>query len=217
MNLAVNSRDAMPRGGRLVIRTVVETITPEDVERSPEAAPGLHICLSVMDTGCGIAPEHLPHIFEPFFTTKEVGKGTGLGLATVYGIVKQHRGWIDVKTEVGHGAAFHIHLPASASPEGDRESGASKRSLPRGTETILLVEDDDAVRDVARLALERFGYSVLEASSGVAALNLWKEHKSKIQLMLTDMVMPEGMTGLDLSSKLKRLQQGALRQGSSVG
>lgn len=210
LNLAVNSRDAMPKGGRLDIATAAETITEAHLLRNPEARPGLFVCLRVSDAGCGIPPEHLPHIFEPFFTTKEVGQGTGLGLATVHGIVHQHQGWIEVTSEAGRGTIFLVYLPATENASVLPEAPAAPTPLARGVETILVVEDEPGVRDLVVLLLKRCGYTVLPAVSGVAALEVWREHREEIALLLTDIVMPDGMTGHDLAAELQR-QKPALK------
>jgi two-component system cell cycle sensor histidine kinase/response regulator CckA len=203
MNLAVNARDAMPKGGRLLLETSEKTVDEELARLHPDASPGRFACLSVTDTGTGIPPEVLPRIFEPFFTTKEQGKGTGLGLATVFGIVKQHHGWIKVDTAAGRGTTFHVFLPAirTAAAEPDR---ATARPRPMGgIETILLAEDEEAVRTIAVAVLERAGYRVLEAANGVEALHFWKEHRHDIALLLTDMVMPAGLGGRELAQRLQ--------------
>ena len=203
LNLSVNARDAMPAGGQLVIATVSKTIGQEYAHQNPAAAPGQYVCLSVSDTGCGIAPEHLSRIFEPFFTTKEIGKGTGLGLATVYAIVKQHRGWIEVDSQVGKGTTFRIYLPVAKDVSAKQKTTAVVPELPRGDEVILVVEDEQAVRLLVGNLLQRCGYTVLLAVSGIEALNLWEQHKDEIQLLLTDMVLPDGMMGRELADKLK--------------
>ena len=203
INLAVNARDAMPRGGRLRIQTGEKIIGDGQTRLHPEAAPGRHVCLTVSDTGTGIPTEVLPHVFEPFFTTKEPGKGTGLGLATVFGIVKQHGGFIEVSTEVEKGTCFRIFLPASH---------AAAESLPNpeppkprgGTETILLVEDDESVRLTLRAVLKLHSYRVLEASDGAAALKLWADHRETVDLLLTDLVMPGGLSGQELAGRLQQ-------------
>ena len=204
LNLVVNARDAMPKGGRLKITTSVETIGSEAAQLNPEATPGRYVCLAVSDNGCGITPEDLPCIFDPFFTTKEVGKGTGLGLATVYGVVKQHHGWLDVSSKVGRGTTFRIYLPVA--PDGQTEQTAPPGTveMPNGNEVVLVVEDDSAVRLLVSNCLQRRGYTVLSAVSGVAALEVWKEHKDRIQLLLTDMVMPDGMMGSELAERLQK-------------
>ena len=201
MNLAVNARDAMPQGGQLVIETATVEFDESVRAQSPLARPGSFVCLSVSDTGCGIPPENLPRIFEPFFTTKDVGKGTGLGLATVFGIVQQHQGWINVCSEVGRGTIFRIYLPHLAAKSG-QESGQPELATVRGgSETILLVEDELALRSSMSKALSQLGYRVLESVGGVETLKVWEQHRKEIDLMLTDMVMPGGMTGKDLAER----------------
>ncbi|HEY0549501.1 MAG TPA: PAS domain S-box protein, partial [Verrucomicrobiae bacterium] len=209
INLACNSRDAMPKGGTLRIATSSVEINAAYVQQRPEARAGQHVCLTVADTGCGMRPETLRRVFEPFFTTKEVGKGTGLGLATVYGIVDQHHGWIEVISEVGVGTTFKIYLPQVEHPQGHAVERPTTPIIEQGTdaqcghETILLVEDEMALRELARIVLEDYNYRILEAGSGVQALKVWEEHKDEIDMLLTDMVMPEGMTGRDLAEKLQ--------------
>jgi PAS domain S-box-containing protein len=202
MNLAVNSRDAMPTGGRLVIETSVVELDEFAAAQRPQARPGRFACLSVSDTGRGIAPENLPRIFEPFFTTKAVGKGTGLGLATVFGIAQQHNGWINAYSEAGKGSTFRLYLPlqmVAADPEEDRQTISALRG---GSETILLVEDEQSLRVLTRDVLTRLGYRVLEATTGVTALDVWKEHRDEIRLLLTDLVMPDGVSGRELAKQL---------------
>jgi two-component system, cell cycle sensor histidine kinase and response regulator CckA len=203
LNLAVNSRDAMHAGGRLTIATGTQTLDEEQARQNPEAAAGRFVYLDVTDIGTGIPPEVLPRIFEPFFTTKEAGKGTGLGLATVHGIVKQHHGWVTVQSEVGKGTAFRIYLPAIKEGQAKKEKDTDLIRLPGGTETILLVEDETSVRLLMGNVLQRCGYTVLRAESGVAALKLWKECNQPVHLLLTDLVMPDGMSGFDLASRLQ--------------
>ncbi|MFT3831676.1 MAG: ATP-binding protein [Opitutaceae bacterium] len=205
MNLAVNARDAMPRGGRLLIELDARSFTEAQARRHPEARAGEFVCLSVSDTGVGIAPENITRIFEPFFTTKEVGKGTGLGLAIVYAIVRQHEGWIEVESTVGRGTSFRVFLPALVrKPTGATEGASSGgEQLPVGCETILVVEDEVAVRAVARMALRRLGYTVLEADNAQAALRLWTELGGRVDLLFTDIVMPGGMSGHELAARLQ--------------
>ncbi len=203
MNLTVNARDAMPKGGKLDINTNVVTVTETDLRRHADAQLGEFICLSVSDTGCGITPENLAHIFEPFFTTKKVGEGTGLGLATIHGIVAQHQGWIEVMSQLEVGTIFKIFLPRSASGAPPALSRNPEQKIVGGTETILLVEDEAAVRSLARTILRQSGYHVLEASSGVEALSVWKNHHAEISLLLTDIVMPDGISGRDLAGRLR--------------
>jgi signal transduction histidine kinase len=204
VNLSVNARDAMARGGKLTIKSTAANVTPETARNNPEARPGSFVCLTISDTGCGIEPKVLNHLFEPFFTTKEVGKGTGLGLATVYGIVKQHQGWIQVRSEVGVGTTFEIFFPVASSVAG-RASGDTEHSdSHRGTETILLAEDETKLREMVADVLSLHGYKVLAANSGPAALELWEREQGKVDLILTDMVMPGGMMGTDLVAELTR-------------
>jgi PAS domain S-box-containing protein len=203
LNLAVNSRDAMPAGGRLTIMTGTQTLDAEQARQSPEAAAGSYAYLDVADTGCGIPPEVLPRIFEPFFTTKEAGKGTGLGLATVHGIVKQHDGWITVKSEKEKGTAFRIYLPTIKEGQAGKGIDTAMVPLPAGTETILLVEDETSLRLLMGNVLQRCGYTVIRAESGVAAYNLWKECNQPVHLLLADLVLPEGMSGFDLAGRLQ--------------
>jgi PAS domain S-box-containing protein len=202
VNLTVNARDAMPRGGQLLITTESVCLDASQARKLPEARAGEFVCLTVSDTGTGIVPEHLSRIFEPFFTTKEPGKGTGLGLATVHGIVKQHQGWIEVSSQPGNGATFRIFLPVIPAPAKSPEALQAEPAFSGGTETILLVEDDYAVRLVTRRVLEAQGYKVCEASSGPEALELWASHGEEIALLLSDVVMPEGMTGRELVEQL---------------
>ena len=202
VNLSVNSRDAMPKGGRLLITTGAVNIDDAYVQQHPDARVGRFVALSVADTGCGMSRETLDRIFEPFFTTKEVGKGTGLGLATVYGIVKQHQGWIEVNSEINAGTTFRIYFPTSDKPV-EQVPEAPQERVRGGRETILLVEDEPVLRELARVILSDYDYRVLEASTGVEALKVFEEHKGNIDLLLTDMVMPEGMTGRELAEQLK--------------
>ena len=202
LNLAVNARDAMPKGGQLVVGTSAVWIDEQYPRGNPGAPPGQYICLTVQDTGCGMDVATLDRIFEPFFTTKEVGKGTGLGLATAYGIVRQHKGWIEVGSQVGHGTTFRILLPAAARPTEPPSGDTDLMTVEGGDETILLVEDEPALRDMVRIILEQYGYHILQAQSGVEALKVWKEYPREIDLLLTDMKMPEGMNGRELAEKL---------------
>jgi two-component system cell cycle sensor histidine kinase/response regulator CckA len=204
MNLVVNARDAMPTGGELTIRTSLDTKHGFFRESATPSTAEAYVCLNVVDSGTGIPVEILPHIFEPFYTTKEVGKGTGLGLATVYGIVQQHHGWVEVESVVGRGTIFHIGLPATQTSGDGEKNLPADTTLPRGTETILLVEDETAVRALVRNVFQRHGYQVLEADSGRTALTVWREHHQKIDLLLTDLVMPDGLTGLMLAEQLQK-------------
>jgi len=203
-NLCVNARDALgPRGGRLEIETSLVRLEESAVRSNPEARPGLFACLRVMDTGCGMSPVTLKHLFEPFFTTKEFGKGTGLGLAIIYGIIKQHQGWIEVESELGRSSTFRIFLPAQVNPPAESTSAAAP--IPGGGhETILLVEDEVAVRKTVCLALQLCGYHILEAGDGEEAIRIWSEHRGVIDLLLSDMVMPKGISGLDLAERFRQ-------------
>ncbi|HXW15580.1 MAG TPA: ATP-binding protein, partial [Terriglobia bacterium] len=198
MNLAVNSRDAMPRGGKLTIETCNFRADQEYVNNHYPMLPGSYVELAVSDTGIGMSAETQTKIFEPFFTTKERGKGTGLGLATVYAIVKQCKGYIWVYSEEGRGTTFKIFLPVV---EAVPEPAQHRMHATGGSETIILVEDDDNVRAVAGRILGSRGYNVLEAPSGLAALLMPGEHKGPIHLLLTDLVMPV-MSGRELAEKL---------------
>jgi PAS domain S-box-containing protein len=203
MNLAVNARDAMPTGGRLIIETSNADLDRTYNSSHPIVKPGRYVLLAVSDTGTGMDANTQAHIFEPFFTTKEPGKGTGLGLATVYGVVKQSGGFIWVYSEVGKGTSFKIYLPRVDQPEDKGSVPLAFAEAPRGTETILLAEDEQDVREVAREFLESGGYKVIEAQDGAEALRLATEHNAAIDLLVTDMVMP-GMTGKELARRLQR-------------
>ena len=203
MNLAVNARDAMLKGGTLTISTSPVEVDEHYAATHPDARPGSFVCLRVTDTGTGMDAITLRRIFEPFFTTKDVGKGTGLGLATVYGIVKQHSGWIEVFSELGVGTTFNVFFPASAEMVGHTTAIIRRDSEVRGgKETILVVEDEPVLREMANLILSNCGYEILEASTGAEALRVWEREKGNIQLLLTDMVMPDGMSGMELAERL---------------
>jgi len=202
LNLVVNARDAMPRGGQLSIK-ITQSKAAALQRALGESRPGEYVCLNVTDTGCGIDPENLRHIFEPFFTTKEVGKGTGLGLATVYGIVNQHQGWIEVDSEVGKGSTFRVFLPAAREASAAQEAKIAQKAIRGGTETILVVEDEVAVRELVCSVLGGHGYKILQAENGVKALEIWERNKKKIDLLLTDLVMPDHLNGRELAEKLR--------------
>lgn len=207
LNLVVNARDAMPNGGTLTISADKLTVSKEQCQMRAESRPGEFVCLEVKDTGNGISPEHLPRIFEPFFTTKDPGKGTGLGLATVFGIVKQHQGWIEVSSTLGKGTTITIFLPAlPASAVAGQIQATSGTPLRGGRETILLAEDDPAVRLTIRRVLETFGYEVCEAASGREAVELAGRKQQKIDLLLTDIIMPEGVSGRALAQQLRAMK-----------
>lgn len=202
MNLVINARDAMPDGGDLFVDVVPATIDEGNFRAHPERRPGGFVCLIVRDTGIGIPPENIRRIFEPFFTTKAVGRGTGLGLATVYGIVKQHQGWIEVDSVPGSGTTFRVYLPSVATPRGKTLEAGSDAKIRGGAETILLVEDNEQVRSLAKRILENFGYKVCEAVSGKAALEVWESRRGAIDLIITDIIMPDRITARELAEKL---------------
>ncbi len=201
-NLTVNARDAMPTGGTLTIQTATAIVGRQGSTRHPEAYAGRFVRLTVRDTGCGIEPEVLPKIFEPFFTTKGVGKGSGLGLSTVYGIVKQHKGWTEVTSRVGKGTVFEIYIPVIDSRNREKPVEPSRSEITGGGETILFAEDEPVLRDLVKSILTDLGYTIIEAESGVIALEIWKDRQSEIDLLLTDIVMPDGVNGSQLAQKL---------------
>ncbi|MBI5095220.1 MAG: PAS domain S-box protein [Candidatus Hydrogenedentes bacterium] len=206
MNLCVNARDAMPRGGAIRIWTSNAQVDSEFVSEHPWAKPGNYVTLGVSDTGEGMTPEIVAQIFEPFFTTKEVGQGTGLGLATVYGIVQRHNGFIDVTSEPGKGTEFRIYLPPDESPDECAKEGAEVRVMPRGHETVLIAEDEDSVRDLGCTVLRRAGYTVIEARDGVEAIRLFEEHIAKIDLCILDVMMPK-KGGKEVYDRMKSLRR----------
>jgi PAS domain S-box-containing protein len=203
-SLVLNARDAMPEGGQLSISTETVTFRPADVATNPLARSGEFVRLSVRDTGVGIAPEILPRIFEPFFTTKPIGHGAGLGLATAYGIVKKHHGWFQVETQINRGTTMHVFLPALAEEPSSQTSPLPKQ--PKGKparETILVVDDEPDLRELIAQVLESDGYHVISACSGKEALEQWAKRSGDIHLLLTDMVMPDGVTGNKLADLLQ--------------
>jgi CheY-like chemotaxis protein len=206
VNLAVNARDAMPRGGILTIGLDELELDDAFAREHPGSRPGPHVRLSVADTGVGMDAEVLSHLFEPFFTTKEVGKGTGLGLATVYGIVKQSDGYIAVRSAPGKGTTFEVHFPhVPGSVRGPAEPGSD--ALPRGAETVLLVEDEEAVRKLLGQILTSAGYRVIDAGGGAEALERSRLHPGALDLMITDVVMP-GLSGPQLAVRLAEERPG---------
>jgi two-component system cell cycle sensor histidine kinase/response regulator CckA len=205
MNLVVNARDAMPEGGKLLLETRNVTLGDATPSRPQGATPGDYVVLVVSDTGRGMDAATAEQIFEPFYTTKERGAGTGLGLSTVYGIVTQSGGQIEVESDPGVGTAFRLYFPRVAEePEPLRSKSVEERSLI-GSETVLLVEDDEALRDLAREMLEQYGYTVLPAGDGAAALELAGNHPDPIELLMTDVLMP-GMGGIELAERLSKLR-----------
>jgi CheY-like chemotaxis protein len=208
MNLCINARDAMPRGGQLELRLEAIEVGAEAAAANPEARLGSFLRLSVADTGCGMDEETLRHAFEPFFTTKGVGRGTGLGLATVYGIVKQHRGWVEVQSAPGRGTTFRVHLPSSKGTAEAAQGAKDPQSLQGRNESVLLVEDEDSLRAVTAEAFLRHGYRVFKAVNGPDAVGLWEENRGGFDLLFTDMVMPGGMTGRELADRLRAEKPG---------
>jgi len=206
INLVVNARDAMAKGGIIHISTGFATFTEATRNAPPNARAGKFVCMMVSDSGCGMPPEVLGHLFEPFFTTKDVGKGSGLGLSTIHGIVKQHDGWIDVNSHIGQGSTFKIYLPISADPAAahpaPKAEAPAKLANGRG-ETILVVEDESDVLELVCEALTQQGYNVVSAGDGPVALQIWEKEHKRIDLLLTDMIMPSGMNGKELAHKLQ--------------
>ncbi len=201
MNLSVNARDAMPNGGKVTIATTVVSVQRAATPMDPEHRQGEFVCLTFSDTGCGMDTQILSHIFEPFFTTKAVGKGTGLGLSTVFGIVRQHHGWLEVESQPDKGTTFRLFFPASDQPVEKLETVCDK-VLHRGRETVLVAEDEEALREMVAQILTVQGYKVLTAHSGRHALEVWERATQPIDLLVTDMVMPEGIMGGELAERL---------------
>jgi PAS domain S-box-containing protein len=204
VNLAVNARDAMPGGGRLTIETGNVDLREAETGELPGAAPGPYVMLAVSDTGAGMSKEVMEHMFEPFFTTREQGKGTGLGLSMVYGIVKQSGGYVRAQSEPGHGSAFRIYLPCAPVGSGKPAARSTKARLARGRETVLVVEDELAVRQVVAAALRSSGYKVLEAGSGEETMRRLRRHEGPLHLVLTDLVMPR-MNGRQVADSVRTL------------
>ena len=207
LNLYLNARDAMKEGGVLRVKLTEIEVSAEVARNHLKVAPGKFICLSVADTGCGMAPETQRRLFEPFFTTKEVGQGTGLGLATVRGLVEQHHGWVEAESRLGQGSTFRVYLPAVAAPSPTPIS-LPQADLVRGEGTILLVEDEPALLLVCARLLTRSGYQVLTAADGEEALAVWAQHQATINLLFTDMVMPGKLSGLQLVERLRAEKPG---------
>ncbi len=211
MNMAVNAKDAMPQGGHLFLRSSNRTLAAADLRAHPEIAPGDFVCLSVEDEGEGIPLEVQSKIFEPFFTTKEPGKGTGLGLATSFGIVKQLGGWIDFRSVPGKGTRFDIYLPRSTAAEAGESSALLGTTVPepalapsRKGETILLVDDEALVRRIGRTLLTKLGYSILEAADGLEALEICRTRGDEIGLVLLDLTMPN-LSGKETFARLHEM------------
>jgi signal transduction histidine kinase/ActR/RegA family two-component response regulator len=207
MNLAVNARDAMPQGGKLIVKTNNAVLDAEGAAKRPAMTAGEYAQISVSDTGCGMDEQTKAHIFEPFFTTKEIGQGTGLGLATVYGIVKQSGGFIWVESSVGKGTTFDIFLPRAKGPVSVVTPERTQRGAERGSGTILIAEDESGVRDLASQTLRAAGYTVLEAKDGEEALCVAENHEGTIHLLLTDVVMPK-LSGVEIAERLRSKRPG---------
>jgi CheY-like chemotaxis protein len=208
INLVVNARDAMPDGGRIDVRVAPVCVTEEAAAQHPNGHAGNFVHIMVGDTGLGMEPEVMAHIFEPFFTTKGQGKGTGLGLSTVYAIVRQHSGWIEVSSHPGRGTCFDIFLPAlhkdtPPAPEPNGETAARMPAFDGRGERVLLVEDEPSVRMAVRAIVSRAGYAVTEAVDGSNALQLWSTAVRPFDLLITDIVMPNGMNGVELATELR--------------
>ena len=201
MNLSVNARDAMPNGGQVTVRTSLENIQRAPIPLDPERRDGSFICLTFIDTGTGMDTQILSRIFEPFFTTKPAGKGTGLGLSTVFGIVRQHHGWLDVQSKPNQGTTFRIYFPVSSQPAEKTEITADA-VLMGGRETVLVAEDEEPLRQMVVHVLRMQGYTVLEAESGRHALEVWEQAGRPVHLLLTDLVMPGGIMGGELATRL---------------
>jgi len=203
MNLAVNARDAMPNGGKLSILTSVQAVRRGPIPADPERRDGDFVCLAFRDSGIGMDTEILSRIFEPFFTTKAVGKGTGLGLSTVFGIVRQHHGWVEVDSKPNQGTTFRVYFPATQQTPEKVEQGVDT-SLRGGRETVLVAEDEETLRQMVVQVLRIQGYTVLEAASGLHALEIWQQSTRPVDLLLTDLVMPGGVMGGELAERLTK-------------
>jgi len=210
MNLVVNARDAMGQGGRIRLSTRALHLEVVPPAHALELPPGDYVCLEVADGGCGMDEATRKRIFEPFFTTKEAGKGTGLGLATAYGIIRQHRGWIEVDSTPGEGSTFSIFLPSADKPETVLPESPRALEQPGGREALLLVEDEAGVRDSLTRLLRKRGYRVWEAGSGPEAIACWAEQAGAFDVLVSDVIMPGGLTGLELADRFQR-EQGGLK------
>jgi signal transduction histidine kinase/ActR/RegA family two-component response regulator len=204
VNLVVNARDAMSNGGQLTIGAAEAGFAAGDIPAESERKAGRFVRLRVSDTGSGMDAATINHLFEPFFTTKGIGKGTGLGLATVYGMVKQHEGWIEVQSKVGQGTTFDIYFPVTDQAPEKAAEPAVQPEVPGGVETVLVVEDESVLRDLVREILTARGYRVLEAADGLEAIAVWKKNRGRIDLLLTDIAMPHGVSGHDVADKLRQ-------------
>jgi signal transduction histidine kinase/ActR/RegA family two-component response regulator len=206
VNLVVNARDAMSSGGQLTIRADLARFTAADIPAHSDRRIGPFVRLSVSDTGSGMNTAIINRLFEPFFTTKDIGKGSGLGLATVHGMVNQHEGWIEVESQVGKGTTFDIYFPVTGQVPQEAAEPSAAPEVRGGKETVLMVEDELVLRELVREILQSHGYRVLEAANGLQALQVWDQNRGRIDLLLTDVAMPDGMSGRDLASKLRQEQ-----------
>jgi signal transduction histidine kinase/ActR/RegA family two-component response regulator len=204
VNLVVNARDAMSSRGQLTIRAAESSFAAADIPPKSDRKAGRFVRLSVTDTGSGMDTAIINHLFEPFFTTKDIGKGTGLGLATVHGMVNQHQGWIEVESKLGQGTTFDIYFPATDQALEKPIEPDDQPEVRGGKETVLVVEDESVLRELVREILSIHGYRVLEAANGLEALRVWEENREKVDLLLTDMSMPHGLSGRDLADKLRK-------------
>lgn len=202
VNLVLNARDAMPHGGQIRIELEERELNARQAEQNRDARAGRFVCLAVSDSGCGMDASTLARLFEPFFTTKEIGRGMGMGLASVYGIVCQHQGWTEVESQVGKGSTFRVFLPAMVAPTPSRQAMEST-AVAGGGETILVVEDEAPLLKVISTVLRRQGYQVLEAQNSDEAISLWQKQKSRINLLYADIALPGGMSGIELAQRLR--------------
>jgi len=219
LNLCTNAREASAKGGIVTVGTKLEDFEGVTTKSRPDARVGRFVCLSVADTACGMGETVLKKIFEPFFTTKGTGTGSGLGLATVYGIILKHEGWVEVESTPGKGSLFRIYLPAVNAPPNAAAFGRRAKEIKGGSETILLVEDEAAVRRPTAMCLRKLGYGVLEASNGSEAQKVWEQHRKKISLLFTDMELGGLVSGLDLAKQFRkdeRLLRVIISSGYSV-
>jgi len=208
VNLVLNSRDAMATGGTLTISTASVRVDEAQARRQHRVAAGEYVCLSVHDTGCGMSPEVQSRIFEPFFTTRDTGKGTGLGLASVYGAIRQHAGWVEFTTEAGVSTEFRVFFPCAPASAIAAQKMLQPVEAPAPRETVLLVEAKDRVRGLARFVLERYGYRIIEAENGPTALFFWESQGANIDLLLTDLKVPGGVSGLELAERMRKTKPG---------
>jgi CheY-like chemotaxis protein len=204
VNVAANARDAMSSGGQLTIRAAEASFAAADIPSQSERRAGRFVRVSLSDNGCGMDSATLHHLFEPFFTTKGIGEGSGLGLATVYGMVNQQQGWIEVTSKAGQGATFDLYFPVTDQLPQRKVEAAVLSEARGGQATVLVVEDESVLRELVKEILTAHGCRILEAGDGVEALTVWEEHRDKVDLLLTDMAMPGGLTGRDLAEKLRK-------------